>query len=655
MKLMSTKKLRITYLFETTTLWGGNKVGLEQAEALSEKGYRITILSKDTGPTWYPLKLSVRQVPYFDASTIPDSDIIVGTFWPTVKAAFESGKGIAVHLCQGYEGSYKEFLNKKEEIDAVYSLRIPKLTVSPHLNKLLFERFKAETYYIGQMVDNKIFYPENHNNASNNFSSVFLKKRNELNVLVVGPFEVDFKNIFTALKGIAIAKNRFSVPIKLTRVSQFSLSQKEEELIKPDVYHFHVPHQNMGEIYRGADIFVSVSKEAEGFGLPALEAMACGIPTVLSTIPSYTGFDDPLNYSVFVKNSDTDAIAEAILEIYGNTPLRKRLIQRGLAVAKKFTKENVANRLNRTFETIQYRDGLSRTKKAWNSYQADPINKQKMHWWDSPVIREHCQRLVTGDPKMNIYTFLKREYIRNPFKNGLSICCGSGEFEMGLIDNAICETIDAYEIAEERVREGIRMAKEKGYTINFHAGDVNRAVFKKNHYDVFFSWSALHHIENLEGVCENVSGALKDGALIVVQEYIGPNQFQWTDTQIELANKILNMLPESLRINLKTGEIINEIRRPGVAEMNSIDPSEAIRSKDIIPVIKQFFDIKTIRYFGGSLYNLLFNEIIGNFDENDEKDTALINLILLLEQSLIQGKILDNNYVFIIAEKKHTP
>src|SRR5512140_2658260 len=101
-------KLKITYLFDSTTLWGGNKVGLEQAEALSEAGHKITILSKDAGPKWYKVSLPVIQVPDFDAETIPESDIIVGTYWPTVKAAYVSGRGVPVHLCQGYEGDYRE-------------------------------------------------------------------------------------------------------------------------------------------------------------------------------------------------------------------------------------------------------------------------------------------------------------------------------------------------------------------------------------------------------------------------------------------------------------------------------------------------------------------------------------------------------------------
>lgn len=338
--------IKVTYLFESTTLWGGNKVGLEQAEALSEIGYDVTILSKDSGPDWYPLRLSVKQVSRFDQTTIPESDIVIGTYWPTVRSAYESKKGIPVHLCQGYEGSYKELYHQKTEIDKVYSLNIPKLTVSPHLNKFLIERFNAETYYVGQMINREIFYPSD--------SPIRRFTPSPIKILIVGPFEVDFKNIPTSLMGVALARRR--IPIRLIRVSQFPLSEAEKEIINPDVYHFHVPHNKMGDIYRDVDLFISTSKDAEGFGLPALEAMACGIPTILSRIPSYMSLDERQDYALFVEPSDAEAVAMVIEEMVNNKKLKADLIKRGLEVSAKFNKEEVIKRLISAFDEIIRKD-----------------------------------------------------------------------------------------------------------------------------------------------------------------------------------------------------------------------------------------------------------------------------------------------------------
>jgi len=341
---MSTS-LKITYLFESTELWGGVKVGLEQAEALSDAGHDIVIMSKDSGPSWwYPLKLPFRQAESFNASTIPESDIIVGTYWPTVKDAFESEKGMTVHFCQGYEGGNKELQALKEQIDAVYSLPVPKLTVSPHLDIFLRERFHSETFFVGQMLNREIFFPSKDLNEEKYFE--------QFKILVIGPFEADVKNIPTALRGIAFARERIKAPITLIRVSQFHVTSEEEEIIKPDFYHFSVPYRSMGEIYRGADLVISMSKQAEGFGLPPLEAMACGIPVIMSEIPSHLTYDIPQDYALFVDALDPAALAGAIEEVFNNNLLRKKLISRGLEVAGLFTKEKVLLRLQKAFEEI---------------------------------------------------------------------------------------------------------------------------------------------------------------------------------------------------------------------------------------------------------------------------------------------------------------
>lgn len=636
--------MRITYVTFDTSLWGGICVVFQHLELLAEAGYEAFLTTPADKPDWYSLKVPVQKIEKLEPSLIPSADIVVATSWRTISPVYESKKGIPVHFCQGYEGDYKELNVHKADIDRVYSLDIPKLTISPHLDKFLRERFDADTYYIGQMLNRDIFFPlESRHRPINS----------PVRVLIVGPFEVDVKNIPTALMGVRLTLNKIPQRIELIRVSQFPLSEAEKRIIIPHVYHFCVSYYKMGDIYREADVFISTSKEAEGFGLPALEAMACGVPTILSKIPSYMSFDERQDYSIFVEPSDAEAVMMAIIQIVSDKNLRKRLIQRGLEVAQKFTKELVLGRLSAAFEEIVEKDKIKRTKSKWDSYHVDIVKAGKrIHWWDSPVIMGHCQRLITGNPETDIYKFLKENFISDTLENGLSICSGSGEFERGLIDRGICKKIDAYEIAEERAREGMRIAKEKGYPITFYIEDVNKALFKKNNYDIFFSWSALHHIENLEGVCENVREALKDGGLLFIQEFVGPSQFQWTDKQMEIVNRILSLLPNRLKFNHMDGTVLTEIRRPSIDDMNRIDPSEAVRSSEIIPIIERYFDVKMVKYFGGSIFNLLFNGIITNFDHSCDRDVTLIKIILLMEELLIENHILNSDYALIVAKKR---
>jgi len=104
----------------------------------------------------------------------------------------------------------------------------------------------------------------------------------------------------------------------------------------------YVPSQELPALYRGARLLAMPSL-AEGFGLPALEAMACGTPVVVgntSAMPEVVG-----DAGLLVVPEDTEAIADAILRLLTQDPLRKELIARGLAWATEFSWERTARQV----------------------------------------------------------------------------------------------------------------------------------------------------------------------------------------------------------------------------------------------------------------------------------------------------------------------
>jgi glycosyltransferase involved in cell wall biosynthesis len=99
----------------------------------------------------------------------------------------------------------------------------------------------------------------------------------------------------------------------------------------------------------GAEAFVFPSLY-EGFGLPVLEAMACGAPVVCSSttsLPEVAG-----DAAVLVDPMDVDSIASGMTQILEDRDLRVSLRQRGLTRAKQFSWDDTANRTWDAFQSV---------------------------------------------------------------------------------------------------------------------------------------------------------------------------------------------------------------------------------------------------------------------------------------------------------------
>jgi glycosyltransferase involved in cell wall biosynthesis len=99
---------------------------------------------------------------------------------------------------------------------------------------------------------------------------------------------------------------------------------------------------NLPDVYRGAKALVFPSLY-EGFGLPVLEAMACGTPVIASNttaLPEVIG-----EAGVLVDPYDVNDIAFAIEKLVSGTQLQSELSQKGLEQAKKFSWDRTANRV----------------------------------------------------------------------------------------------------------------------------------------------------------------------------------------------------------------------------------------------------------------------------------------------------------------------
>jgi SAM-dependent methyltransferase len=271
-------------------------------------------------------------------------------------------------------------------------------------------------------------------------------------------------------------------------------------------------------------------------------------------------------------------------------------------------------------------------------------------------VQRRINTRISGEPNVDPYLYVIRRYFTGglPVARALTLGCGTGELERGLVQYGFCRHHDAFDIAAESIRKARDTAREAGLThMHYETRDVNRITLEDGVYDCVFGVHSVHHLEALEHVFSEVRKALKPGGYFILNEFVGPTQFQWTDRQLQVINGVLRALPPQLRVRCdSTRTVKSEVERPTIAEMKRIDPSEAIRSAEILPLLPRYFEVVEVKGYGGTVLQMLLYEIAGNFQNADPATSAILKAICDLEDGLVTLGDLPHDFALIVARKR---
>lgn len=164
-------------------------------------------------------------------------------------------------------------------------------------------------------------------------------------ILTVGTIQPR-KNLSTLVKGFAKLKASQEFEHKLVVVGKYGWKERrllslveELELTQDILFVGYVPQEDLPALYLAADVFVYPSVY-EGFGLPPLEAMACGTPVITgnrSSLPEVVG-----EAGIMVDPYDPEAFALAMWNVLSSESLRTEMSQAGLKQAVKFSWDKMA-------------------------------------------------------------------------------------------------------------------------------------------------------------------------------------------------------------------------------------------------------------------------------------------------------------------------
>jgi glycosyltransferase involved in cell wall biosynthesis len=169
--------------------------------------------------------------------------------------------------------------------------------------------------------------------------------------------EKPHKNVRNVLRGFAEARRERALPHALVLAGLMPKNRSRVEALiaaldlssrvfRPGI----VPEEDLPGLFAGADAFLYPTLY-EGFGLPVVEAMACGVPVLTSSTSALQEIAG--GYAALVDPMDVDAIARGISDLATNPTRRAELIELGKRRAADFSWDRAAQQTLRVYaETL---------------------------------------------------------------------------------------------------------------------------------------------------------------------------------------------------------------------------------------------------------------------------------------------------------------
>jgi len=287
---------------------------------------------------------------------------------------------------------------------------------------------------------------------------------------------------------------------------------------------------------------------------------------------------------------------------------------------------------------------------------------EAVFWLANPAVQARVQRKAVGDSGAGHWVnFCVERFFGSPLpaERVLNIGCGAGELDRHLALLNAFRRLDSWDIAPGVLEIARREAEAAGIRgVTYHQGNVELADIGQGIYDVILFVSSLHHVTRLEAMLDACSRALRPGGHLILNEYVGPNRFAFTPPEVEIMRAVYGLIPARFRRLLvpeARGTILEEPPLPDPTEVASVDPSESVRSEEILPLLRERFDIVLERDLGGTLLHWLLNGIAGNFRPEDPASLEVLDMLFKIEDALVSAGELDPHFVLAVATPKHRP
>ncbi|MGW7159264.1 glycosyltransferase [Paenibacillus taichungensis] len=333
-------KLRVTYILPQLSIAGGVLSVIQLVNELILLGVEARIIALREYPEIYDWKMYTKPIIYRNKEELvelmPETDIVVATHWSTAEWALEvleaSKAKKGVYFLQDYEGWFHENEPQVQKlIQATYE-QIPNRIVKSDWLKEQLKKDGFESRKIRLGMDLSVFYPRTVD-----------KKKHPVIMSMARP-RTPWRGFTYSIAALEIVKSRFP--------------DVEIILFGEDLSRYHIPfdyievghisdQNKLAELYSISDIYLDGS-DFQGFGRPALEAMACGTACVLTNVGGVTEYAVNNFNCLLVPPKSPDSYSKALIRLIEHEDMRNRLVENGKDTVKEYDHKREA------LETLNY-------------------------------------------------------------------------------------------------------------------------------------------------------------------------------------------------------------------------------------------------------------------------------------------------------------
>lgn len=357
--------MRITFITSGYGLSGGTKAIFELANHLTDYGHEVFVICSLTpflfegkwfnpgnvltkilrlfkeskgckDPKWFNVKANLARVPSLAEKHIPDADIILATWWETAYfvSKYSDSKGRKFYFVQDFEIWDKK---REEEAKNSYRLGLKNIVNSNYVKEALQKRAGADVEAVVlHAPDHEQFYPEK-------------TERKDSDIRILIPYRDEkWKGTKEGIEVFKKIKQKYP-NAKLVMFGKKSGNLDLGGLEGEAEYHLAPVMDDLRRLYNSCDIFCYPSLE-EGFGMPPMEAMACGLPVVATSAGAILEYAIDGETALISRPGDVEAMAKNIIELLENKEKRENIKARALEHIKQFTWDKATKELEEIFK-----------------------------------------------------------------------------------------------------------------------------------------------------------------------------------------------------------------------------------------------------------------------------------------------------------------